>query len=195
MNENEQLEIDREFLGIVVVNILRLKSPENSDLCLKIIDYINRVIDSNFGANDLVIGKLASGSPWVSNDLRQDDDLKNIPNFYHLVDGDYSRENLIGICESSVVQESKWHDRDSPSAHEQLGLCWILLKAGCEFDVQLPKNDRPNGGCVTNERTIWLRIVWKTFNSFEHGRGNEESKLFYLPTPERLRSNSNKDWY
>ena len=126
------------------------------------------------------------------NDQASDSTIKADCSLSHLVDGDYSRENLVAICEAAVVQESKWRDRDSPSAHEKLGLCWVMLKAGCEFHVH-PPND--GSGCHTDERTIWISIDWKTFSSFEYGGGNKTNETFYIPTPKRLRESIGKDWY
>lgn len=110
----------------------------------------------------------------------------------HLKDNDYSRENLIAICEAAVVPQSKWSDRDSPHSHEKLGLAWVMLKAGCEFWV---RHGSDKDRCHTNDRTIWLSIEWKTFSSFEYGGGHCETETFYLPTPKRLREANGSDWY
>lgn len=104
---------------------------------------------------------------------------------------DYSREELVAICEQAVVPESKWCNRDSPGAHEQLGLCWVMLKAGCDFDVH-PAGD---SGCFTNERTIWVTVYWKNFCAFEYGSRERDDKTFYLPTPASLEKNQGRDWY
>lgn len=106
---------------------------------------------------------------------------------------DYTREELIAICERAVVPHNKWSDRDSPSAHENLGLCWVMLKAGCDFHVH------PVGaasGCFTDERTIWLTVNWRTFSDFEYGSSfASHSEQFYLPTPARLDDTQGMDWY
>lgn len=108
-----------------------------------------------------------------------------------LIDGDYSRENLIRICEAAVVSVNEWRNRDSPSSQEKVGLCWAMLRAGCDFKV----TTEGSGGCVTNDKTIWLEMDWPSFNTFEYGHGEyHREETFYLPTPERLRVSSG-DWY
>ena len=110
----------------------------------------------------------------------------------HLKDNDYSRENLIAICEAATTDVRRWRDRDSPSAHEKLGKCWSLLKCNCDFTVFL----KGPGDCVTNERTIWLEITYPSFSSFECGDdAYDEAETFYLPTPKRLRDCESHDWY
>ena len=47
----------------------------------------------------------------------------------------YNREKLIKICEKAIVDISKWSNRDSPSAQINIGKCWALLKAGCEYNL------------------------------------------------------------
>lgn len=110
-----------------------------------------------------------------------------------LRNGGYSREDLVAICEAAVVNQSDWLNRDSPGAHEQLGLCWVMLKAGCDFYVHSPKpGDR---GCHTDDRTIWLTVHWKTFAAFEYGNEETKSDTFYIPTPKRLNKSIGTDWY
>ncbi len=107
----------------------------------------------------------------------------------------YDRTELIAICEAAVVPVSKWGDRDSPSTHEQLGLCWVLLKAGCGFRILTQENSSPDSRCITDDRTIWLEIEWPTFSTFEWGKGHETDKVFYLPTRKRMEGNAGRDWY
>ena len=102
---------------------------------------------------------------------------------------DYTREELITICERGVIPEKKWRNRDSCEAHRQLGSCWALLKAGCEFYV------RSHGGnCSTDENTIWVEVNAHGFAAFDSGGGLDD-ETFYLPTPERLDRNAGGDWY
>lgn len=110
-----------------------------------------------------------------------------------LLDGDYSRENLIAICEAAVTPVAKWRNRDSPGAHEKLGLCWVMLKAGCEFHVHAPRPGE--SGCYTDDRTIWLTVHWPNFSAFEYGNGETDDEMFYIPTPKRLRESVGGDWY
>ena len=111
----------------------------------------------------------------------------------NLKDDDFSRETLIAICEAAVTNVKQWANRDSPGAHEQLGLCWVLLKSGCEFHVHPPKEG--SSGCHTDDRTIWLTVEWPSFDTFEYGGGHEQDDMFYLPTPKRLREAAGEDWY
>lgn len=113
----------------------------------------------------------------------------------HLIDGDYSRDNLVAICEAAVVNVEKWSNRDSPLSHENLGLCWVMLKAGCEFIVTQPDTVAPHS-CVTDDNTIWLNVYWPSFNSFEYGTDEyDDNRHFYIPTPQRLRERLGRDWY
>lgn len=122
--------------------------------------------------------------PWVRPDLDCPPPLR---------DHDYSRENLIAICEAAVVLVDKWSNRDTPEAQEKLGLAWVLLKAGCEFHVHPV---RPGVlGCHTDENTIWLTIDWPSFATFEYGGRSHNDETFYLPTPKRLRERAGGDWY
>lgn len=105
---------------------------------------------------------------------------------------DYSREELVAICERAVVPHAKWSNRDTPGSHEKLGLAWVMLKAGCEFSVH-PSSEK--SGCFTGRDVIWLTIYWRNFNDFEYGTGPSESDSFYLPTPERLAKVDGRDWH
>jgi hypothetical protein len=109
---------------------------------------------------------------------------------------EYPRDRLIAICEQAVVPVKKWGDRDSPSAHEKLGLCWVMLKAGCDYRV-IVEPKRPNSGCVTDDRTIWLEIRWPSFSDIEWGDSDNCSSgdTFYLPTEARLDATKDGDWY
>ena len=108
---------------------------------------------------------------------------------------DYTREELIAICEQAVVPVDKWGNRDSPSSHEKLGLCMVMLKAGCEFWIHTSPPARSDNRCLTSDRTIWLGIDWPSFSTFEYGGGDMNSETFYLPTPERLKEREGRDWY
>lgn len=96
----------------------------------------------------------------------------------------YSREQLIEICEQSIVPVKKWGNRDTPNVQQKVGVCWALLKSGCSFQID-----------KTTTETIWLSIETPTFNTFEYGEGNEDVETFYLPTPRRLESRQDRDWY
>ena len=111
----------------------------------------------------------------------------------------YTREELIDICERAIVPEEKWRNRDSEKAHVQVGECWALLRAGCEFEVLYC----PGGSTSTDHETIWLRTYSQGFNYFEGGwslddedpRDYLRKELHYLPTPKRLDQANGGDWY
>lgn len=108
---------------------------------------------------------------------------------------EYSREQLVEICEKAVVPVEHWLDRDTPSTQEKIGTAWALLKAGCEFKVcYAPENATETRGCWTDEYTIWIEITYPTFGTFDWG-ADHEVDTFYLPTLERLAERAGKDWY
>ena len=96
-----------------------------------------------------------------------------------------TREELVAICEAAIVPESKRDNSDSAAALKQLGICLVLLKAGCEF------HERVEG------RTIWVHVYAKGFEAFEYGNNPKsyDSDTFYLPTRERLDRAAGGDWY
>lgn len=103
----------------------------------------------------------------------------------------YTRENLIGICEKAIVQESKWGDRDSHHSHIGVGTVWALLKAGCAFEIK----DNPEGICCTDDKTIWIEIFARDFSAFENGEERGCGEQYYLPTEARLKEAEGGDWY
>lgn len=115
---------------------------------------------------------------------------------------EYTREELIAICEAAIVPESEWNDRDSYGAQFQVGECWALLRAGCEFEILYrPADVRSADGCFTDEDTIWINTYGKGFQYFEsHEPGDPdrpymEEERHYLPTRKRLAEAAEKDWY
>ena len=100
-----------------------------------------------------------------------------------------NREDLIKICEQAFVPEDKWRNRDSESAQCQLGECYALLKAGCDFEVVYDDDI-----CETNEYTIWLYVYSKGFIYFDYA-GEKEQHHYYLPTQKRLDEANGGDWY
>jgi hypothetical protein len=102
---------------------------------------------------------------------------------------EYTREDLIAICEKSSVQELNWNDRDSSSAQRQIGEALMLLKAGCEFRI-LHERD----GLMTDEKTIWVEITSRGFSYHDFG-GNTDKDKFYFPTQARLDEAGGRDWY
>ena len=104
----------------------------------------------------------------------------------------YTREDLISICEKAIVPVSNWGNRDTPQSQLGVGQLWALLKAGCEFTVVYSEGEYIN----TDSRMIWVRVLHPTFSSFEIGSGadyNEE--LYYIPTAARIEACCGQDWY
>lgn len=101
---------------------------------------------------------------------------------------DYSREELLSICDRSFVDHDKWSDRDTAQMQRQLGECYVLLKDGCEFKILFDGNS-----CNTDEDTIWLEITFNGFSSFEGGK--QETETYYLPTEKKLVEANGGDWY
>lgn len=99
----------------------------------------------------------------------------------------YTREKLIALCESAIVYYNKWCNRDSSSAHENIGKAWAFLKAGCEYKVLVDDT------LSTDNEIIWIKMTIHGFGYFEGGGVDIEN--FYIPTKKRLNKNVNGDWY
>lgn len=115
----------------------------------------------------------------------------------------YTRKELIEICESAIVSQNKWNDRDSASSQIDIGKCWALLKAGCKFEISTKDNEKISQ-CITDDKTIWIQFWVKDFcwfdtldaDSSELPDGIKNSDyFFYLPTKKRLEESKGKDWY
>lgn len=112
----------------------------------------------------------------------------------------YTREELITICESAVVPQEKWHDRGSRSAQLGVGKALALLKCGCEFEI-LTSN---YGGGRRYKNQSDIRIIIWVNDSLWFGLPSEDPRLhgeevshmlFTIPTPEKLERCSGGDWY
>lgn len=114
---------------------------------------------------------------------------------------DFSREELIDICEHSIVPEKWWFNRDTKYSQSGVGTVWALLRAGCEFIILVrDPNSKKHQRAVTDSKTIWIEILSKEFNWIENGGDPElknlkDAETFYLPTPDRLKESKGKDWY
>lgn len=105
---------------------------------------------------------------------------------------DWTRDELIEICERAIVDQERWTDRDSQRSQARLGEAWALLRAGCDWHLA----DEP----ATDTKTIWIEVYSQGFDWFEGGYdGRDDSflkcDLFYLPTPSRLDKADGGDWY
>lgn len=112
---------------------------------------------------------------------------------------EYTREELIAICERAFVPQEHWWDRDTAGAQIKMGSCLALLKAGCYFEIQYTKD---GSGCSTDENTIWIQFWVHDFIWFEteHTERDEKGNKFhdyhfYLPTESRLDERKGMDWY
>jgi len=107
---------------------------------------------------------------------------------------DYTRDELISICERAIVDQDKWNDRDSSEAHTKVGMTWAFLRAGCVFTIL---SDVSEHSLNTDHRTIWLEFKYKGFFWFEDFSEDAElqTETAYLPTPERLDNCEGHDWY
>ncbi len=106
-----------------------------------------------------------------------------------MVKKDYTREELLSICEKSFVPQNLWGDRDSAEAQKQLGQCYVWLKDGCDFKILTKTN---NKNFITDDQTIWVEIQAKGFEHFDY-QGGMDTETFYLPTERRLKRKG--DWY
>src|SRR5258705_8782759 len=102
----------------------------------------------------------------------------------------YTRKELIDICEKSIVNQSKWENRDSASNHINVGKCWTLLKSGCKFEIATKEKEFISN-CITDNDTIWIQFWVKDFcwhdtldaDEEEYPNGVQSSEyFFYLPT-------------
>lgn len=102
---------------------------------------------------------------------------------------EYTREQLIDLCDRAVVDESLWDNRDTATAQRQLGEARQLLKAGCKFETLYEQGS----GLCTDADTVWIEITYKGFMDVEEGREATYTDTFYLPTERRLKQKG--DWY
>jgi len=108
---------------------------------------------------------------------------------------DYSREELLDICEKALVSEAHWGSEDSAWRQLRVGQIWALLKDGCAFKIILQADcaeaeaEDESAYCpyYTNERTIWFEIYYR-------GKNEDEVEIYFLPTIERLTNPENQKW-
>jgi hypothetical protein len=103
---------------------------------------------------------------------------------------EYTRDELIDLCERAIVLEKHWMDRDSHSSQKGIGQAWALLKAGCEFKVII------EGELATDDNTVWIEIFSDGFMRFECGdEVGKERETYYIPTLKRITNANGSDWY
>lgn len=118
---------------------------------------------------------------------------------------DYTREELIAICEQCYVPSSKWGDRDSYIAQRNASNIHGLLLSGAYFELDIYSEDNID----INFHNISQEQNNNRYNGFEvdsldsYLEENEDSEMFdsfddssfgYLPTQSRLDEHENGDW-
>ena len=113
----------------------------------------------------------------------------------------YTREELITICERAMLPQNKWGNRDSLDAQMGVYLAYGLLKAGCWYEIVNEKNFMPE------RSAFWIRFKAHSFRWFEEAGEDDKDNdgyvddnsgdemFYYLPTPERLDETVGRDWY
>ena len=72
-----------------------------------------------------------------------------------------TREDLISICERSVVSYGNWSNRDSYSAQVNVTDIYKLLKGGCDFKYN-----------IENDRTIWVSFINVTREQLDEAKNH-----------------------
>ena len=60
---------------------------------------------------------------------------------------DYTREDLIDLCERAVVSCTKWNNRDSYSSQVNIQECYDYLKRGYDYDIT-----------TESDNTVWINF-------------------------------------
>jgi hypothetical protein len=92
------------------------------------------------------------------------------------------RQELIRLCERSIVDITKWGNRDTSHAQERVGILWSLLKANCLFEIEI-------------EREFIYVTAWSL--SFRHFDGDDvdwDNKETLTSQEFRLATNEHLDW-
>lgn len=100
-----------------------------------------------------------------------------------------SRDDLLEICRRSIVNVHRWGNTlDSGYAQTQIGRCWALLSAGCDFRIMTAQQGDPSVWCTQALRIgveVDVRIAG-TVDSCE--------EVFLLPTRRVLNVANGGDW-
>lgn len=134
----------------------------------------------------------------------------------------YTREQLINICERAVVPHEKWGDRDSYISQKNIQSIYKGLTAGLDFKI-ITKEDDPE--YHSDEQTILIKFTTPIdFDKLEKGKElkissredyfkdcdpDYETEMFngdgidfhsdwtrtYMPTEKRLDEANGNDWY
>lgn len=134
----------------------------------------------------------------------------------------YTREQLINICERAVVPHQKWHDRDSYISQKNIQSVYKGLTAGLDFKI-ITKEDDPE--YHSDEQIILIKFTAPIdFDKLEKGKElkiseredyfrdcdpDYETEMFngdgidfhsdwtrtYMPSKKRLDEANGSDWY
>lgn len=127
----------------------------------------------------------------------------------------YSREELIAICQDAVVPCEKWRNRDSRCSQVQISDIHALLCVGAEFEIGGDTDDYTIWICFKNltdeqkaKRLEYRLAIDSREDYFKKCDPNYESEMFesdgidvnclyevYMPTRERLEQVKGEDWY
>lgn len=100
----------------------------------------------------------------------------------------YTKKEILEICDKGIVKFSEWSDRDTPSAQSKLATIRAYLLAGCKFRIRT-KETYISNDCITDDHTIWIDIQHYEFED------EIDWHLYYLPTLKRLKECNGRDWY
>ncbi len=105
---------------------------------------------------------------------------------------DYTREELIELCEAAIVPQGSWSNDRSADAQQDVGGAWALLRARCFFRILTEPDPLTGGLCVTDACTIWLDFTPSDVDGpYVTDEGDE---VFYVPTGACLAAAKGGDW-
>jgi len=131
---------------------------------------------------------------------------------------EYTREELIQICEDSVVSCEKWQDRDSASAQKNIQSLYAGLTGGVPYSYNIENDsiyivfEKPTKEQIENMQYFCVDSWddWREWYIKENGEEESLPEMFegngidwysngylggYLPTEERLDKTKGEDWY
>lgn len=123
-----------------------------------------------------------------------------------------TREELIEICEASIVPYTEWNNRDSYVSQLNVNQCYGLLMANAEYEVKFDyKNILVNFINLTpdiinesNNYNLNYDDVYlykeenpdsEMFEYYDYVDIDQTEKSCYLPTRKRLEETEGSDWY
>ena len=127
----------------------------------------------------------------------------------------YNREELIELCRNSIVPCSKWNDRDSCSAQQNIQNIYEGLTGGVEYTYNIECEtiyiDFEPATTVQKANMLYINVdsredycEWYLSEYGEDFSGEmfegrwidwDENNHGYLPTKEKLEEADGEDWY